>query len=149
MTWVRTFGLIAACGKSPLSALSTFNDATGGARLRFSTSLSPCVVVAGGDVVVVVVVLVDLVVVPAVDDAIDEMLTVTAEVDDVMAVDEADVTDEALDVATDAPADTLDNVSIIFVDDFTFDATEFVCDKLDDVALIKSVEQYISNDINL
>lgn len=97
MTWVSTFGLTAACGKSPLSDLSTFNDVTGGTIFRFSPSFSPEGVVAGGDVTVVVV-LVVLVAVPAVVKAIDEMLTVTAADDAVTAADDADVIDKTLDV---------------------------------------------------
>lgn len=143
MTWVRTFGLTVACGNRPLSALSTFRDAvlnTGGAKLLLfvsvfdvaaaaSVTLTFVVVVAGDEVVVDVLVAVPV----AVVDAIDEMLTVIAEDDDVMAADETDVTNEALDVVAGVAFDTV----VSFGDAFTF---EFACDTLVGVAFIKSVE---------
>lgn len=150
MTWVRTFGLTVACGNRPLSALSTFKDAvlnTGGAKLLLfvsvfdvatnaSDALTLVVVVAGDEVVVDVLVAVPV----AVVDAIDEMLTVIALEDDVTAADEADVTNETLDVVTGVADDTVVARSVGFGDAFTFDEAEFACDRLVGVAFIKSVE---------
>lgn len=161
MTWVSTFGLTVACGNRPLSDLSTFKDAvlnTGGARLLLfvsvfevattaSDALILVVVVAGDEVVVVV-----LVTVPAAAvDAIDEMLTVIATVDEVTAADEADVTNEMLDVVTGVAVDIFSLArecdSIGFGNAFTFEATEIACDTLVGVALIKSVEENDSKSI--
>lgn len=141
MTWVSTFGLTAACGNRPLSDLSTFNEATGGAG-RFSPSLSANVVVAGGGVAVVVV-LVVFVMVPPADEAIDEMLTVTVDVDEVIAAiaDGAEDTGTAVDVVTVAPVNAFDGVSVVFGEGFTFDATECVCDTLVEVAFSRSAKQ--------
>lgn len=156
MTCVSTFGFTVACGNSPLSALSTFNEAvlnTGGARLLLFVSVFDAtattsdglvfdVVVAGDEVVDA---LVFVVAVPDAEDAIDEMLTVTATDEDVTDAHDADVIDIALDVVTEAvdilPSLIRDCDSVSFGDAFTFVATVFACEALVGVVLIKSATE--------
>lgn len=163
MTWVSTFGLTVACGNSPLSDFSTFNEAvlnTGGARLLLFVSVFEVTAVASDELIFVVVVAgfvpksfaVVIEMVPISVGAVDR-LTVTATVDEVTAADEADVTDVALDVVTGAPTVifslTRDCDSFGFGDAFTFDAAEFACcDTLVGVALIRSVNGNGSINLN-